>query len=82
MNTGFWIASLIGGAVVLVAVIALLSMLYATVRSIDDAVSALVEPGRAARVNTAKINDLLTTAHVLEEIKEEALIHDDFLAKR
>ena len=82
MNNGFWIATLLGGAVVLVVVVALLTMLYAMVRRIDDAVSALVEPGRAARVNTAKINDLLTTAHVLNEIKEEALIHDDFLAKR
>jgi len=82
MNNGYWIATLLGGAVVLVVVVALLTMLYAMVRRIDDAVSALVEPGRAARVNTAKINDLLTTAHVLNEIKEEALIHDDFLAKR
>lgn len=82
MNNGYWIATLLGGAVVLVVVVALLTMLYAMVRRIDDAVSALVEPGRAARVNTAKINDLLTTAHVLDEIKEEALIHDNFLAKR
>ncbi|MEJ7717881.1 MAG: hypothetical protein WKF31_07870 [Thermoleophilaceae bacterium] len=82
MNNGFWVASLIGGAVVLVAVVALLTLLYATVRSIDGAVNALIEPGQGARANTAKINDLLTTAHVLEEIKEEALIHDDFLARR
>ena len=82
MYTGFWVATLVGGAVVLVAVIGLLTALYIFVRGIDESVASLVEPGGAVKANTAKINDLLTTAGVLNAIKEEALIHDEFLATR
>lgn len=77
-----WVATLIGGVVVLLAVLALLTMLYMVVRSIDAAVADLIEPAAGVRGNTAKILDLLTTARVLNEIKEEALIHDEFLATR
>jgi len=77
-----WLATLIGGVVVLLAVLVLLTLLYVTVRSIDDAVAALIEPAQGVRANTAKIHDLLTTAKVLNDIKEEALIHDEFLATR
>lgn len=77
-----WVATLIGGAVVLIAVLGLLTVLYLVVRSIDDAVASLIEPAEGVRGNTAKILDLLTTARVLNEIKEEALIHDEFLATR
>lgn len=80
--TGIWVATLIGGAVVLVAVIGLLTVLYVFVGKIDEAVASLIEPGRQVGANTAKINDLLTTAKVLNAIKEEALIHDEFLATR
>ncbi len=77
-----WVATLIGGVVVLLAVLALLTLLYVVVRSIDAAVADLIEPAQGVRANTAKIHDLLTTARVLNEIKEEALIHDEFLATR
>jgi hypothetical protein len=79
---GIWVATLIGGAVVLLAVLGLLTVLYLVVRGIDDAVAELIDPAEGVRGNTAKILDLLTTARVLNEIKEEALIHDEFLATR
>jgi len=82
MNTGIWVGALVGGAVVLVAVIGLLTLLYVFVRGIDQAVASLLDPGADVRANTAKINDLLTTARVLNEIKEEALLHDELLATR
>jgi hypothetical protein len=82
MNTGIWAATLVGGVVVLVAVTGLLTALYFLVRGIDAAVDSLIEPGADVKSNTAKVNDLLTTAAVLNAIKEEALIHDDLLAKR
>jgi len=82
MNTDIWVGALVGGAVVLVAVIGLLTLLYIFVRGIDQAVASLLDPGADVRANTAKINDLLTTARVLNEIKEEALMHDELLATR
>lgn len=82
MNTDIWVGALVGGAVVLVAVIGLLTLLYVLVRGIDQAVASLLDPGADVRANTAKINDLLTTARVLNEIKEEALMHDELLATR
>lgn len=82
MNTDIWVGALVGGAVVLVAVIGLLTLLYVFVRGIDQAVASLLDPGADVRANTAKINDLLTTARVLNEIKEEALMHDELLATR
>jgi hypothetical protein len=80
--TGIWVATLIGGAVVLLVVIGLLTVLYLMVQRIDEAVDSLIEPGRQVKANTGKISDLLTTARALNEIKEEALIHDEFLANR
>lgn len=80
--TDIWVGALVGGAVVLVAVIGLLTLLYVLVRGIDQAVASLLDPGGDVRANTAKINDLLTTARVLNEIKEEALLHDELLATR
>ena len=82
MYTDIWVGALIGGAVVLVAVIGLLTLLYVLVGRVDQAVASLIEPAGDVRGNTTKINDLLTTARVLNEIKEEGLVHDEFLATR
>ncbi|MGI8593160.1 MAG: hypothetical protein ACR2ML_02130 [Solirubrobacteraceae bacterium] len=81
-NTTLWGVTLGIGAVVLLIVLALLSLLYSLVRGIDTGVASLIDVGGAVGANTAKINDLTTTALVLNQIKEEALIHDAYLSRQ
>jgi hypothetical protein len=81
-NTTLWGVSLGIGAVVLLAVILLLGLLYRVVRTIDSDLSSLVDGGDQVARNTAKIDDLLTTAAVLNAIKKEVLIHERYLANQ
>jgi len=81
-NTTLWGVSLGIGAVVLLAVILLLGLLYRVVRTIDSDLSSLVDGGDQVAHNTAKIDDLLTTAAVLNAIKKEVLIHERYLASQ
>lgn len=81
-NTTLWGLSLGIGAVVLLAVILLLGLLYRVVRTIDSDLSSLVDGGDQVARNTAKIDDLLTTAAVLNAIKKEVLIHERYLASQ
>lgn len=81
-DTTLWWIALGAGAVVLVVVLILLSLLYGAVRGIAPKVESLVDVGGRVAGNTTKINDLLTTAAVLSQIKEEALIHDEYLSRQ
>lgn len=81
-DTTAWGITLLIGAVVLIVVLLLLSMLYRLVVTIDSDLDALVDVGGQVGGNTAKINDLLTTARVLNGIHQEVLIHDWYLAQK
>ncbi|HEU0087826.1 MAG TPA: hypothetical protein VFQ77_09270 [Pseudonocardiaceae bacterium] len=75
----FWQAILVVGAVVLVAVIALLSLLLYLVHSIEASVQRL--GGVALRVadNTGNIKVALAVAGSLDEITDEARRHAQLL---
>jgi len=81
-NTALWSITLIIGVVVLLAVAALLSLLYRKVVTIDSELDSLVDAGDQVAGNTVKINDLLTTYKVLGGIHQEVLIHDRYLAQK
>ncbi len=81
-NTTLWGVTLGIGAVVLLAVVVLLALLYRLVVTIDSDLDSLVDVGDQVGDNTGKINDLLTTAGVLKGIEKEVLIHDWYLAQK
>lgn len=70
-----WQMTLIAGAVVIVAVIALLSLLLALVRSIGTSVRQLGGAAQAVAGNTANIKVALAVAATLDEIIAEAGRH-------
>lgn len=78
----FWQITLGMGFVVLLVVIALLTLLLRYVRDIDEGVEGLTGRAKAVAANTVAIQQLPTTASVLREIRDEALIHQDLLSKR
>ncbi len=71
----FWQATLVVGAVVIVAVIALLSLLLYLVRSIETRAQQLGEVAQGVAANTANIKVALTVADTLDEIADEARRH-------
>ena len=75
----FWMVALGMGAVVVLVVIALLTMLLRVVRDIDSGVETLVETATQVAGNTASIMELPKTAGVLRDIRDEAIVHDEFL---
>ena len=77
-----WTVTLILGVVVLAVVIALLTILLRLVREIDRGVAGVWESAKRVAANTATTWQLNQTAAVLEEIKKEALLHDEFLASK
>lgn len=77
-----WAVSLGLGVVVLIVVVVLLTILNRLVRDIDNNVAAAWGMAKRVAANTATTWQLNGTAAVLEEIKKEALIHDDFLSKQ
>ncbi len=81
-DTGLWVIALVLGAVVLIVVAALLFLLYRSVQGIESEAESLVGIGERVAANTTKINDLLTTASVLRQIKEEVLIHEEHLSRQ
>lgn len=81
-NTTLWGVTLVIGVVVLLVVLVLLSLLYRLVVTIDSDLDSLVDVGGQVGGNTAKIRDLLTTAGVLNDIHQEVLIHDYYLAQK
>ncbi|MGH3897926.1 MAG: hypothetical protein ACRDTA_06640 [Pseudonocardiaceae bacterium] len=75
----FWQVTLAVGAVVIVAVIALLSLLLYLVGSIEAGVHRLWDVARGVRGNTANIKVALAVADTLDEIADEARRHAQLL---
>lgn len=71
----FWQITLVIGAVVLVAVIALLSLLLRFVSSIETSVYQLGDVAQGVAGNTANIKIALAVADSLDEIADEARRH-------
>ena len=71
----FWEVYLVLGPVVLIAVIALLSLLLAFVRSIESSVHGLGGVAQGVAGNTANIKVALAVADSLDEIADEAGRH-------
>jgi len=71
----FWQVTLVIGAVVIVAVIALLSLLLYLVGSIEAGVQRLWDVAQGVRGNTANIKVALAVADTLDEIADEARRH-------
>lgn len=78
----FWWIALGTGAVVLVVVIALLTILLRTVQRIDEGVREVWETATRLASNTATTWQLRETAGALQEIKAEALRHDELLQSK
>jgi hypothetical protein len=75
----FWQVILVIGAVVIVAVIALLSLLLYLVRSIETGVQLVWDAGQKVAGNTANIKIALAVADTLDEIADEARRHAGLL---
>ena len=71
----FWQVILLIGAVVIVAVIALLSLLLRFVGSIEASVQRLGDVAQGVAGNTANIKVALAVAASLDEIADEARRH-------
>ncbi len=71
----FWQVLLIIGAIVIVAVIALLSLLLRSVGSIEDSVQRLGDVAQGVAGNTANIKVALAVADSLDEVMDELRRH-------
>lgn len=78
----FWYVALGTGAVVILVVIALMTLLLRLLKDIDVGVMGVSAMAKDVAANTVAIEELLTTASVLRDIREEALIHYDLLAEQ
>ncbi|MBV9313829.1 MAG: hypothetical protein JO100_08815 [Pseudonocardia sp.] len=74
-ETILWQVSLAIGAVVIIVVIALLGMLLALVRSIEQGARELLGVGAAVAGNTSNISTALTIADTLDDVATEAGRH-------
>ncbi|MCA1671614.1 MAG: hypothetical protein LC799_05235 [Actinobacteria bacterium] len=74
-----WQVTLAAGAVVLVVVIALLSLLLSLVRSIETSVRRLGDVAQGVASNTANIKTALAVADSLDEVMAEARRHAGLL---
>ncbi|MDQ2789705.1 MAG: hypothetical protein DLM60_12005 [Pseudonocardiales bacterium] len=75
----FWEVMLALGAVVLLVVIALLSLLLSFVRNIEASVVRVGDVARGVAGNTANIKIALTVADSLDEVVDEAGRHAQLL---
>lgn len=75
----FWQVILVVGAIVIVAVIALLSLLLYLVRSIEASVQRLGNVAQGVAGNTANIKVALAIADSLDEVADEARRHAQLL---
>jgi uncharacterized oligopeptide transporter (OPT) family protein len=73
--TTLWQVTLVAGAVVIVAVLALLSLLLYLVNSIEASVQRLRDTAQGVAGNTANIKIALAVANSLDEITDEARRH-------
>ncbi len=77
-----WLIGLGIGLVVVLVVIALTTLLLRIVQDIDTGVMGVWEMAKRVAANTATTWQLTQTASTLNEIKQEALIHDQLLGQR
>ncbi len=78
----FWTIALGIGAVVLLVVIGLMVLLLSFLKDIEAGAAALLASGRHLAGNTAAIEELAATGPVLEELVEEAKVHDAYLSEQ
>ncbi len=78
----FWQVTLGIGGVVALVVIVLMILLLRLLKDIDTGVEAASTMAKKVAANTVAIEELPTTASVLEDIREEALIHYELLTKQ
>ena len=76
-----WWGAIIGGAVVIVAVVALLTILVFLVRTIDRRVVQVRDTLKAAATNTADAALIPQTADGVEAVLAEGLEHHLFLGR-
>lgn len=75
-----WYIALGLGAVVLLVVIVLLTMLLSLINDIADSADHILDAAGGIGNNTNNILQLVTTAEVLEQIKEEAVVQYTYFA--
>ncbi len=78
----FWIVALGIGAVVVLVVVVLMVLLLSYLKDIEARAARLVAVGGEVATNTANVGQLEVTGPVLEEIKQEALLHDARLSEQ
>jgi len=78
----YWAVALSVGVVVLAVVVVLTALLLGLLRDIAASVTRLLEVGDEIAQNTSTIGQLAETGAVLEMIREEALVHEDYLEAR
>ena len=78
---GLWWGAIIGGFVVAAAVVALLTMLFVLVRTIDRRVVRIRETLKAAAANTADTALIEETAKGVDAVLAEGLEHHLFLGR-
>jgi len=77
-----WSATLMAGFIVVMAVVALLSLLLWAVRTIDKNVVQLWTDTKLLATNTTGLYQLAGTASVVRALREELLRHEKLLGAR
>lgn len=77
----FWYVALGIGAVVVLVVIVLVSMLWSIVREIDESVAFLWTVTKRMAQNTTGMYQLAGTASILRALREEVMRHDKLLTE-
>ncbi len=77
-----WTMTLLAGFIVIIAVIALLTVLMIIVRQIDTGVKSLWTVTKRVAQNTTGLYQLAGTASILRALREEALRHDKLLSEQ
>lgn len=77
----FWMMVLGLGAVVLLVVIILLTMLWSLVKDIDDRVAYLWTVTKRTAINTTGLYQLAGLGSILRALREELLRHEKLLAE-
>ena len=80
-HESLWMGAIIGGAVIVVAVAALLTILVVFVRTIDKRVVMVRDSLRAAAANTADTALIEETAKRVDGVLAEGLQHHLFLGR-
>ncbi len=77
-----WEIALGLGLVVVLVVGVLMVLLLSYLKDIEASATTLLEVGGEVAANTAAVPGLVATGPVLEQIREEALMHDAYLSEQ